>query len=429
MQEERLKKLGAAARAPIIFMYEDGRDAVLSGSQETPVLLSRQLRQQFVRKASDQELPLLIRDEFELYYACIHAQEGFCMIGPMSVVPRSDAAVRAMFRKYGWQGDRRRTDDTPQLHVFTGGQILAVVCIAAELLTGIVYTEEEILSGNHLSLSVQDEAKEKAEYSLSEEEQDEYEETWRHSYRQEHDMLDAVREGRGEDAVSLSREMDQDSGRLSSKALGHWRNLAVIGITLSSRAAIDSGISPGEAYRISGFYISRCDSCSSAAEILSMRDAAIREFAGRVSEKKRQQNSSNYTELCKNYISRHYREKLYLEDAAGKIGISPYYLSRRFRKDTGTTFQEYLTRVRIDRASNMLKYSELTLAQIAEYVNFPSQSYFGRVFREHMHMTPRQYRDRYKAAEWESGKGPETAGEKSRRTDPSRQSRREKQAE
>lgn len=57
--------------------------------------------------------------------------------------------------------------------------------------------------------------------------------------------------------------------------------------------------------------------------------------------------------------------------------------------------------MRVDRASNMLKYSELTLSEIAEYVNFPSQSYFGKVFKRLRQMTPKEYRDHYKSPEWD----------------------------
>lgn len=435
MQEEQLRKLGIASGAPIIFFYKSSGDLknsdnlrdsnnlknsdarkddssptddnyrVLSGDSENPILYSHELRQKLFKAAKEQQTPFLMHDDFELYFACIYAADGFCLIGPMSTAAQSRMTVHAIIRKYQIQEESGKTagnrkNDNLQFHVFSGGRILAIVNLCAEILNGADYSDEQLLADNHLSFRNLQVEREKEKFSRTEEETDDDEDSWRHSYRQERDMLDAVREGRAEDAVRISREMDEDAGRLSVRGAGHWKNLAVIGITLTARAAIDCGISPGEAYRVSGYYIRKCDSCTSAAEICSMRDKAIRDFAGKVHDKLEQKHTSNYTELCRNYISRHYREKLYLEDVADKIGISPSYLSRCFRKDMGLTFQEYLTRVRLDRASNLLKYSELTLTQIAEYVNFPSQSYFGRVFREHTQMTPKQYRDRFKTAEW-----------------------------
>jgi len=120
-------------------------------------------------------------------------------------------------------------------------------------------------------------------------------------------------------------------------------------------------------------------------------------MADRVKEKKAHLHTSNYTESAKNYIENNYRQKIYLDDVADTLGISPSYLSRIFKKDTGMNLQDYVVSVRIRRACDFLKYSDLSLSEIAAYVNFPSQSYFGKKFKAQMQMTPREYRDRYSA--------------------------------
>lgn len=55
---------------------------------------------------------------------------------------------------------------------------------------------------------------------------------------------------------------------------------------------------------------------------------------------------------------------------------------------------------RVERAANLLVYSEESISYIAEYVRFPSQSYMGRVFKKYMGMTPQKYRDKYKPREF-----------------------------
>ncbi len=57
--------------------------------------------------------------------------------------------------------------------------------------------------------------------------------------------------------------------------------------------------------------------------------------------------------------------------------------------------QDYVNEVRVERSANLLMYSDESLSMIAEYVNFPSQSYFGKVFKEKKGMTTRQFRERY----------------------------------
>ena len=107
-----------------------------------------------------------------------------------------------------------------------------------------------------------------------------------------------------------------------------------------------------------------------------------------------------YGERVTDYVQKHYREKIYLDDIADTLGVSASYLSRLFSKETGERLQDYITRVRIERAANLLTYSNESLSKIAEYVNFPSQSYFGKVFREQKQLSPRKYREVHKPKEF-----------------------------
>lgn len=133
------------------------------------------------------------------------------------------------------------------------------------------------------------------------------------------------------------------------------------------------------------------------------RNHAIEELARRVQEQKEKRHTSNYTEQCKDYIYRHYREKIYLEDIADSLGISSSYLSRLFKRETKVSLQDFINDVKVEKAANLLVYSEETLPGIAEYVNFPSQSYFGKIFKQKMKMTPKQYRELHKPAEFYGG--------------------------
>ena len=109
---------------------------------------------------------------------------------------------------------------------------------------------------------------------------------------------------------------------------------------------------------------------------------------------------SSYVEQCKDYVAKHYREKIYLDEIAEILGVSSSYLSRLFRKETGTCLQDYITEFRVERAANLLIYSKEPLPRIAEYVNFPSQSYFGKIFKKYKQMTPGKYRELHKPREF-----------------------------
>ena len=89
-----------------------------------------------------------------------------------------------------------------------------------------------------------------------------------------------------------------------------------------------------------------------------------------------------------------------LSEIADILGLSETYLSRLFKKETGERLQDYIVSVRLEHAANLLKYSEESISKIAEYVNFPSQSYMGKIFKERYLLSPKQYREKNRPAEY-----------------------------
>ena len=117
-------------------------------------------------------------------------------------------------------------------------------------------------------------------------------------------------------------------------------------------------------------------------------------------KKKKEHKASSYVDRCQQYIADHYKEKIYLQDVAEKMDLSETYLSRLFRKETGICFSDYVVDVRLEHAANLLKYSDESIPEIAEYVNFPSQSYMGKIFKKKYNLTPKQYREIYRPVEF-----------------------------
>jgi YesN/AraC family two-component response regulator len=226
---------------------------------------------------------------------------------------------------------------------------------------------------------------------------DEY--IYKHTYQEEELVVKAIMDGNAADAVRISERLDRDSGRLGDSDLQHRKLNAVVAITVCSRAAIRAGVSPIIAYKISGFYINKCDNANDTAHMLHYRNRAIEDLCTQVTEAHEKQRSGSYVRRCMDYVGKNYRYKIYLEDIAESMGISPSYLSRLFHSETGEKLQDYISRIRVMRSIELLLYSEMSLSEIAEYVGFPNQSYFGKMFRKYMSTTPRIYRDIYKVAE------------------------------
>lgn len=97
--------------------------------------------------------------------------------------------------------------------------------------------------------------------------------------------------------------------------------------------------------------------------------------------------------LAKQYIDTHYAlPDLSLQDVANSIQVSPSYLSRLLKQETGASFIEYLTQVRVRMAVQLLNDPAMKIYEVAERVGYSSQHYFSTAFRKVLDMSPVEYR-------------------------------------
>ncbi len=92
------------------------------------------------------------------------------------------------------------------------------------------------------------------------------------------------------------------------------------------------------------------------------------------------------------YIRRHFTEKVSLEDVAEEVSLSPTYFSRLFKEEAGQSFKVYLNDLRIGEAKNLLAETVIPLIDVAASVGFEDQSYFSRVFRNVVGISPGRFR-------------------------------------
>ncbi len=94
-----------------------------------------------------------------------------------------------------------------------------------------------------------------------------------------------------------------------------------------------------------------------------------------------------------NLIEKNYgREEFSLQEAADKVGLSVPYLSRMFRKEAGCTFVDYLTNIRMRKATILLHDDAVKIYEVAEKVGYTSQQYFSLVFKKKLGVSPIDYR-------------------------------------
>jgi transcriptional regulator GlxA family with amidase domain len=88
-----------------------------------------------------------------------------------------------------------------------------------------------------------------------------------------------------------------------------------------------------------------------------------------------------------------YHTQIRLEDLAAKFDISVRSLNRRFREATGKTPLQYLQQIRLDNAKELLRASNLSIAEVAFNSGYADCSYFSAQFRKAISLSPKAYRD------------------------------------
>lgn len=92
------------------------------------------------------------------------------------------------------------------------------------------------------------------------------------------------------------------------------------------------------------------------------------------------------------YINEHYRSVVTLDDLSDKVGISKFYLCRRFHEVTGATVMEYLNNVRLTKVHNMLLNTKNSIDDIAFETGFSSAVNLSRAFKKLYGVSPSEFR-------------------------------------
>lgn len=112
---------------------------------------------------------------------------------------------------------------------------------------------------------------------------------------------------------------------------------------------------------------------------------------------KPKESPEKLVELITDYIVSHLTENNSILSICTRFGISQPYLSKIFKKCLNTTYNDYLTNIKIAQAKELLaRQDEYLIGEIAELVGFSDQFYFSKVFKGATGMTPREYRQKMK---------------------------------
>ncbi len=137
-------------------------------------------------------------------------------------------------------------------------------------------------------------------------------------------------------------------------------------------------------------YLSELMNFAGLSEVKHWFVEKIKEAAFWVSNKHEEQSMSAVNK-AKQYIDENYMHELTLDDVSRVVNISSYYFSKVFKEETGENFIDYLTKLRIEAAKNLLKTTNKSMKEISAEVGYPDPNYFSRNFKKYTGKTPTDY--------------------------------------
>lgn len=209
-------------------------------------------------------------------------------------------------------------------------------------------------------------------------------------YHKEKELVERIRTGSIQEVKALLNEfighvLFSEGGQIDAVRI---RTIELT--TLLSRVAMEGGADPDRIYRLNSQFLTRLYGEQELEELCLLMQEVLESFMRAMFREKDKGNP--YIRKALRYMADHYSEHLELQQVASFVGLSPSYFSTLFRQTVGVSFRDHLNWLRVEESKQLLLDKQYTLADIAISMGFPDQSYYCKVFRKMVGVTPGKFR-------------------------------------
>lgn len=170
------------------------------------------------------------------------------------------------------------------------------------------------------------------------------------------------------------------------------KNITCSFLILVSRAAIDGNVNVAESYSMVETYLPAIETAGDPAELSDIAVRVFDKYLNKVNEVKENPHYSPLVQKTSEYIEQHLGSKILARDIAEHLGYNEYYLTKRFKEETGCYINEYIKQLKIKRAKNILETTDMKIQEISEFLGFSTCNYFCTCFRNVTGISPQEYR-------------------------------------
>lgn len=209
-------------------------------------------------------------------------------------------------------------------------------------------------------------------------------------YEKETALLTKVRTGNIAEVKALMNDLLGYVLFSEGANLDAVRTRAIELTTLLSRVAMDGGAKADSIYELNGKFLSLMSQGRSIDDLCYLLQDVAESFMSAMFSTMDKGNA--HVRHALRYMAANYAQPLTLESVAREVGLSPNYFSKLFQDSVGVGFREQLNRIRIEESKQLLLSTDYSLADIALAMGFVDQSYFCKVFKRIVGLTPGKFR-------------------------------------
>jgi len=209
-------------------------------------------------------------------------------------------------------------------------------------------------------------------------------------------LMEQIRAGNQKNALDIAESIRSYVYELKAEDKAYIKSfyLSVLSSINILRNSFTGNSEDNSNLNLTGLYplIEACDNITDLHDILN---EAVKSAA----EKINSYNNKSMKHLLKNaveYLEAHYNEPITLNDVSEALYVSPFYLSRMFKKELNKNFVDYLNEIRIRKAKELLTDARYKTYEVAEAVGISDPHYFSKLFKKYEGITPTEYKDRQK---------------------------------
>jgi len=212
------------------------------------------------------------------------------------------------------------------------------------------------------------------------------------SYYLEKRMLNEMKRELKDAAHETLRSINKlERARLADTPIRSIKNSLIGSATLFTRAAIEANVPPEDAFSLCDFCILEIERISNMQSLQDYEYQMMDDYINLIHENKIKSYNNTTIRLIE-YIHENITESITLEDLVKVANLSKEYLCTMFKKNVGLGIVEYINYNKVEESKYFLRYSNMSISDIAFLFNFNSPGYFSSVFRKQTGLTPRQFR-------------------------------------